>query len=141
MSVKNETMRVFVYSNILISAVLSEKSISSQLLEYIIEYHQLVICSYSITEVSRVINKKFPNKVNIWDQFLTTLEFELTYTPSDHRPYSIPDIRDEKDIPILVSLVIAEPDILITGDKDFHTDEIKEYFTLYSPSDFLRDFT
>lgn len=141
MSVKNETLRVFVDSNILISAILSQKSISSQLLEYIIEYHQLVICSYSITEVSRVINKKFPNKMNIWDRFLTSLEFDLTYTPSDHTPYLIPEIRDEKDIPILVSFVIAEPDILITGDKDFHTDEIREYLTVYTPADFLRDFT
>jgi predicted nucleic acid-binding protein len=65
----------------------------------------------------------------------------ITYTPADYRPYSIPDIRDEKDIPILVSIVIAEPDILITGDKDFHTDEIKEYISVYTPSDFFRDFT
>lgn len=72
---------------------------------------------------------------------MTSLEFELTYTPSDHRSYSIPDIRDEKDIPILVSFVIAEPDILITVDKDFHTDEIKEYLAVFTPSDFLRDFT
>ncbi|WP_275899709.1 hypothetical protein [Bacillus piscicola] len=31
MSVKNETLKVFINSNILISAVLSQKSVSSQL--------------------------------------------------------------------------------------------------------------
>lgn len=141
MSAKNEKLRIFVDSNILISAVLSHKSISSQLLEYILRCHQLVVCSYSITEVSRVMNREFPKSVNTWDRFLTSLDFELTYTPSDHRPYVIPNIRDEKDIPILVSLVIAEPDIFITGDKDFHTDEINEFLPVYTPSDFLREFT
>ncbi|GAB3808093.1 putative toxin-antitoxin system toxin component, PIN family [Virgibacillus kimchii] len=139
MSVQNDRLRIFVDSNVLISAILSQKTISSQLLEYAVENHRLVICSYSITEVSSVINNKFPSKVNLWDHFLNSFEFELTYTPSDHRPYLIPYIRDQKDIPILVSIVIAEPDILITGDKDFHTDEIKKYVTVYTPSDFLRD--
>ena len=52
----------------------------------------------------------------------------------------IPPIRDEADIPILVSVIIAQPDILITGDQDFHKSEIQEYVAVYTPSDFLKVF-
>ncbi len=140
MSETNKGLRVFVDSNILISAVLSEKSNSGRLLRILIEQHHLIICSYSLTEVSKVIQRKFPTHIAKWDKFLTTLEFELTYTPSDLSTVKIPPIRDEADVPILVSVMIAQPDILINGDLDFHTPEIQEYFAVYTPADFLRCF-
>ena len=65
MSGTNNGMRVFVDSNVLISAVISDKSISSQLLKVIVEKHHLIICSYSITEVSKVLDRKFPNHISI----------------------------------------------------------------------------
>lgn len=51
-----------------------------------------------------------------------------------------PYIRDPKDFPLLASTLIAKPDLFISGDKDFHTDEIKEFLVVYTPADFLRDF-
>jgi uncharacterized protein len=133
-------LRVFVDSNILISAILSEQSVSSNLLTLVIEKHQLIICSYSITEVSKVLHRKFPNLMAKWDRFLTSLEFELTYTPSDLSMVQAPPIRDNADLPILVSAIVAQPDFLITGDHDFRTPEIQEYFNVITPADFLRNF-
>lgn len=126
MNEKNNVFRVFVDSNVLISAIQSETSVSRKLLLLLSEDHHLIICSYSITEVSRIISKRFPSKLSEWDHFLTRLEFELIYTPSD--------------IPILVSAILAEPDILVTGDHDFHTHGIQEHFAVYTPVDFLRNF-
>lgn len=133
-------LRVFVDTNILISAILSERSISSRLLTFVIEEHQLIVCSYSITEVSKVLQRKFPGLLAKWDRFLTSLEFELAYTPSDLSTVSAPPIRDPADLLILVSAVAAQPDILVTGDYDFHTPEIFEHFTVMTPADFLRSF-
>jgi len=133
-------LRIFVDSNILISAIISERSISSKLLTFVIESHQLIICSYSITEVSKVLQRKFPGLMAKWDRFLTSLEFELAYTPSDLTAVAAPPIRDPADLPILISAMVAQPDILVTGDYDFHTPEIQEYFTVLSPADFLRSF-
>lgn len=141
MNEKNNVFRVFVDSNVLISAMQSETSISRKLLILLSEEHQLIICSYSIAEVSRILSKRFPNKLPEWEHFLTRLEFELAYTPSDISSFTAPYIRDDKDIPILVSAILAEPDILVTGDHDFYTPEIKEYFAVYSPIDFLRNFS
>jgi len=140
MSEKNNVFRVLVDSNVLISAMRSEKSLSSKLIHLLINEHHLIICSYSITEVSRVINERFPEALLLWDRFMSRLEFELTYTPTDPSSFEAPFIRDEKDVPILVSAIIAQPDILITGDYDFHTPEIQEYFAVYTPADFLKNF-
>ena len=140
MSDKNNALRVFIDSNVLISAVLSQSSLSAKLLDLLIEDHQLIICSYSLTEVSRVIGRKFPAKMALWDKFLSTLEFELTYTPNNVASINAPSIRDPKDLPILVSAIIAQPDIFITGDLDFYTPEIQEIFTILSPADFIRTY-
>lgn len=141
MSEKNNVFRVFVDSNILISAMLTDTSISRKLLLLLAEEHHLIICSYSITEVSRVLKKRFPNKLNEWDHFLSRLEFELAYTPLDFSTFPTPHIRDEKDIPILVSALLAQPDIFISGDQDFHTPEIQEHLVVYTPAQFLKYFS
>jgi putative PIN family toxin of toxin-antitoxin system len=133
-------LRVFVDSNIVISAILSQRSVAGKLLTFVIEEHQLILCSYSITEIARVLQRKFPNLVSKWDRFLTSLEFEVAYTPVDLSAVAVPPIRDPADLPILVSAMVAQPDILVTGDKDFHTPEIEEYFTVLTPADFLKRF-
>lgn len=125
-TIKSESeLRIFVDSNILISAILSERSVSSKLLTFVIEEHQL---------------RKFPGLLAKWDRFLTSLEFELAYTPSDLSAVAVPPIRNPADLPILVSSMVVQPDILITGDFDFHTSEIQEYFTVLTPADFVRSF-
>ena len=136
MSETNSPLRVFVDSNILISAILSPNSTSAQVLKTIIEEHQLILRSYSLTEVSTVIDHKFPRLITKWDTFLTTLEFELAYTPSDLTTIKAPPIRDPKDLPILVSALIAQPDVLITGDQDFYTPEIKDLVQVCTPQSF-----
>lgn len=56
MSKKNNSFRVFIDSNVLISAIRSQNSVSSKLLNLVITEHRLVICTYTIIEVSRVKN-------------------------------------------------------------------------------------
>ena len=40
----------------------------------------------------------------------------------DEKKY--PKIRDIKDLPVLVSAILSDADILLTGDKDFENIEI-----------------
>lgn len=47
---------------------------------------------------------------------MTSLEFELTYTPTDVKSYNVPSIRDPQDLPILVSAMVTQPDIFINFD-------------------------
>lgn len=71
---------------------------------------------------------------------LVALDFELAYTPTDFSEIKVPYFRNEKDLAILVSAIIAHPDMLVTGDYDFHTNEIREYFAVYTPAEFLQYF-
>lgn len=68
--------------------------------------------------------------------FLSKLSFELVYTPADINSASYPNIRDKEDLPIFVSALLSDVDILITGDKDFFELEINKP-EIISPRDYL----
>ena len=87
-----------------------------------------------------MLQRKFPNLMSGWDRFLASLEFDLAYTPVDLLAVALLPIREPADSSILVSAMVAQPDILVTGDKDFHAPEVQEYFTVLTPSDFLERF-
>lgn len=75
--------RVLVDSNVLVSALISENSPCRQLMQVLIHDHHLILSTYSINEVSRVLKNKFPSKITEWDYMLTNLDCELVYTPGD----------------------------------------------------------
>ena len=117
-------MRIMTDTNILVSAILFPNSIAKKVLERILIEHQLALCSYIIYELHQVFERKFRNKIDILEQFLLELSFELIYTPKKIEPSEYPSIRDKNDLPILVSAILSDIDIFITGDEDFHTVDI-----------------
>lgn len=129
--------RVLVDTSALISAMLFRGE-SRKFLETILEKHRLVLSTFIISETSRVVAKKFPDQLGFWDRQLSQMSFELVYTPEDFSQLDLPQTRDENDLPILASAVISQPDLIVTGDKDFKSREIQEYFAIYTPGEFLR---
>lgn len=119
-------MRIMTDTNILISAILFPNSIAKRVLEKILVEHQLVLCSYIIDEIHKVFESKFWDKIEIVEPFLLELSFELVYTPKRINPDKYPNIRDKNDLPILVSAILSDIDIFITGDKDFHAVDIEK---------------
>jgi uncharacterized protein len=119
-------MRIMTDTNILISAILFPNSIAKRVLEKILVEHQLVLCSYIIDEIHKVFESKFWDKIEIVEPFLLELSFELVYTPKRINPDEYPNIRDKNDLPILVSAILSDIDIFITGDKDFHAVDIEK---------------
>jgi predicted nucleic acid-binding protein len=136
---RHKRLRVFLDSNVIISAFHSQTSISRSCVMSVLAHHQLVLCSYSIEEIHRVIQKKFSHRVPDWHAMLAHLRYELIITPTDPplflRP--VPPIRDPNDIPILISVFIANPDIFVTGDLDFHTPEVTSMLLVLSPAAYL----
>jgi predicted nucleic acid-binding protein len=61
---------------------------------------------------------KFPNRME--EIFLRKLSFTLIHTPMMDVFGMGFYIRDDKDYPILASAIVADVDVLITGDKDFN---------------------
>ena len=114
-------MKVLIDTNILISAALSNKGTPYQAFVKAVSYpNHGLICEQNIDEMRRIFNRKFPQKIQALETFLSLalLTLEVVTTPIEE--YSSEEkIRDVNDCPILRAAIYAKADILLTGDKDF----------------------
>jgi len=113
-------------TNIIISAILFPNSLPARFVEEVTCKHSIVLCSHIIDELHRVFNKKFNDKLLHLERFLSKFSFEFVYTPLDIDIDKYPTIRDIADLPILVSAIIEDIDVIVTGDKDFFDVEIEK---------------
>lgn len=86
---------------------------------HLIEKHTVIISSYTKNECKEVFEKKFPAKIEQLEIFFDGINFEEYTTPNKIDEKKYPKIRDIKDLPVLVSAILSDSDILLTGDKDF----------------------
>jgi len=63
----------------------------------------------------------------------------LVYTPEKINPADYPDIRDIKDLPILVSAIKEDVDVLISGDADFAPLDMK-HPEILTPREFVEKY-
>lgn len=114
-------MKVFIDTNILISAALSSKGTPYQAFVKAVSYpnHGLV-CEQNIDEMRRIFNRKFPQKIQALEAFLSLalLTLEVVPTPMEESVFE-EKIRDINDRAILRAAIYSKADILLTGDKDF----------------------
>ena len=96
-----------------------------EVIEIILTEHKLILSSFVVDELKRVISKKFENKSRALDEFLTAIPYELVYTP-ETMDETLFEIRDNMEYPVLYTAIIEDVDILITGDKDFLDVEIEK---------------
>jgi predicted nucleic acid-binding protein len=97
---------------------------------------EIVLCSYVIDETKDVVRRKFPDRMNDVDDFFKSFPFAMAYTPEHFDPEKYPAIRDDSDLPILVSAILEDVDILISRDNDFLALEIDRP-EIMSVEDFL----
>ena len=112
-------MRIILDTNVLIAAFVLNSKYLNEMIDNIMEHHTIVLPTYVIDELKRVTREKFPDRYNLLEPFFQELPFELVYTPEKIDKAQYPDIRDEKDLPILVSAIIEDVDVLISNDADF----------------------
>lgn len=108
-------MRILVDTNILISAVLFPNSNPAKALLKVSEEHEMVLCEQNLTELREVIRRKAPEYLPDVEVLLLELSYELI--PVSYHVEKL--IRDPKDQSILNAAILANVDLLITGDKDF----------------------
>ena len=129
-------MRIMLDTNVLISAILFRSENLSRLIEKVVEDYTLVLSTYVVDELKSVVDRKFPSKMIAIEKFLTALSYELVYSPENYVDTPLFEIRDDKDYMVLHTAIIADVDILITGDKDFNDIEI-ERPEIVTPKEFL----
>ncbi|CAK7041884.1 MAG: hypothetical protein DELT_02860 [Desulfovibrio sp.] len=118
-------MRCLIDTNILISSALFPSSVPAQAFtKAVTPPHGAVVCDYSIDEMRRVYNRKFPHKIPDFERFLSmlALSVEIVSTPQEETESSAAgeqQIRDLNDRPIYRAAIAAKVDAILTGDKDF----------------------
>lgn len=130
-------MRIMLDTNILISMFVFKSM--KQVIDKITEKYSIVLCSYVIDELHEVVERKFPNKQQDLEDFLLKLPFEFIYTPKTVENNDLFKIRDADDEKVLYSAIIADVDILLTGDKDFSDIDIEKPEIL-TPNEFLEKY-
>ena len=118
-------MRIMVDTNVLVSAAVLPSQYILRLVDIISERHTIVLSTYILDELKRVVREKFPEKYYLLENFLRELPFELAYTPEKIDKAKYPDIRDIKDLPVLVSALNEDVDVLLSGDTDFALLDLK----------------
>ena len=120
-------MRILVDSNILISAALNAKGTPYKaFLRAVTHPNKGLICDQNLEELRRIFNRKFPDKINVLEHFLSIalLAMEVISTPKEEMEEEH-KIRDVADRPILRAAIKARADVLLTGDKDFLESSVK----------------
>lgn len=108
-------MRVMADTNIIISALLFPASIPARVLLLVADQHELVLCDHIIAEVRNVVARKRPDLLGDVDVLLAQLSYDLVIAPQE--PSKL--IQDPKDQPILNAAIMADVDVIVTGDKHF----------------------
>jgi len=108
-------MKIMADTNILFSTLLFPESRPAKALFSIIERHNLFLCDYIISELRDVVSRKRPELLADIDVFLAKLPYELIFAP--RQPNEL--IADPKDHPILNAAIMADVDIIISGDRHF----------------------
>ena len=93
-------------TNVIISAFVLSSPHLTKMVEEIAERHTIVLSTYIVDELKRVTRHKFPDKYGLLESFLRDLPYELVYSPEVIDKSKYPDIRDLKDLPVLVSAII-----------------------------------
>jgi len=126
-------------TNVLISAFVLNSKYLSEMISDITEHHTIVLPTYVIEELKRVTIEKFPAKCSLLEPFFRELPFELVYTPETIDQSKYPDIRDLKDLPVLVTSILEDVDVLISGDGDFAPLEM-EHPEILTPSSYVKKY-
>ena len=123
-------MRVLIDTNILISAALFPNSVPAKAYtKAVTPPHDAVVCDYSMDELRRVYNRKFPHLIKDFESFVSalTLSVELVSVPPVKEQVKEEfAIRDVNDRPILRAAISSKVDALLTGDKDFLASGVKK---------------
>ena len=117
-------MRVMLDTNIWISAIIFKSEKMNSLINKLYKEHEIIICSYIIEELRRIVNDKFNVDIEVLEIFFEEFPFELVHSPKV--VYNkLFNIRDEADYIILHTAILENVDVFITGDKDFKEVEIE----------------
>ncbi len=126
-------MRVFLDTNVLVSAF-ATRGLCSDVLRQVLAEHELVVGEVVLSELGRVLRDRIGlPKATIAAIEALLREQELVPKPKE-APIRVP--RDPSDRWILASAIAARVDVLVTGDGDLLELPAKVSIRIASPREF-----
>jgi len=108
-------MRVFLDTNVLVSAV-ATRGLCADVLREVLRHHHLIISPELLTELESVFRKTLGLPQNIIFEFIEVIKQDSQLSvPS---PLLNVNIRDKDDLLMLSSALNGGADLFITGDKE-----------------------
>ena len=108
-------MRVFLDTNVLVSAV-ATRGLCADVLREILVSHQLVISAPLIAELKDILHTKIEITQEIISEFLDLLIQDSIL--SENTELTNIDIKDKDDIVILSTALNGNSELFVTGDKE-----------------------
>ncbi|MDR2108951.1 MAG: PIN domain-containing protein [Coriobacteriales bacterium] len=85
-------MRILIDTNILISAALFPQSVPAQAyMKAVMPPHDAVVCDYSMDELSRVYDRKFSQRIQDFEHFVSVLTLSVKIVPTPHIGRALPN--------------------------------------------------
>jgi putative PIN family toxin of toxin-antitoxin system len=108
-------MRIFLDTNVLVSAV-ATRGLCADVLREILIHHQLIISDSLVKELEEALCKKLGVPENLTTELIEVLQKESHFST----PSSITDIniKDKNDLTILSCTLNGKTDLFVTGDKE-----------------------
>lgn len=137
-------VRIFLDSNVVLSGLFSDRGsprIILDLLSLDLPVLTGVTGEFNIIEIEPNLEKKMPEVLPTYREYLPLLNLEITPLPSSKEVRSLKGLIAEKDVPVLASALKANVDFLLTGDKkDFGKARTrgKYPFRIVTPTEFLQ---
>ena len=108
-------MRVFLDTNVLVSAI-ATRGLCADVLREVLARHELIISRDLLRELEEVLQGKIGLPRPIISEFLQFLQQDARFSEASGRKDW--PIRDEDDIPLLSAAVNGKADLFITGDGE-----------------------
>lgn len=108
-------MKIFLDTNILVSAA-ATRGLCADVLREVLISHQLVVSDPLFSELENVLKKKLSLPLELISEFIEI----LLQDAHQSSPSDLPDvdIQDKDDLIILSSALNGDADIFVTGDKE-----------------------
>jgi putative PIN family toxin of toxin-antitoxin system len=107
-------MRVFLDTNVLVSAV-ATRGLCADVLREILVSHQLVVSNPLIFELNNILHTKIGLPHVIISDFVEVLTQDAVLSENTH--LLAIDISDKDDIPMLSTALNGKAELFVTGDK------------------------
>ena len=132
-------MRVFIDTNVFISAIINPSGSPALVLEICAELGnigklQVVVCDTVISELRRIVSEKFPGKEEALEKMFAILKVKVVSKIDEIAHVNVRDPYDET----IVRSAMKHADILITGDKDILQCEHDSALIILTPRQFLK---